>query len=136
MMIDRQTSACAGETTMADSDFNSKWPMPNLTAAASGVTAASKTMRVFIEEMSQISQKNFEQTTKLMQELQGVRNMGDLLALQTKFVQETFENFNERLRRMSSLMAQMPAEMAQASKNAVQDAADAVSNKTGETPPH
>jgi len=121
---------------MADSDFNSKWPMPNLTAAASGVTAASKTMRAFVEEMSQISQKNFEQTTKLMQELQGVRNMGDLLALQTKFVQETFENFNDRLRRMSTLMAQMPAELAQAGKSAMQDAADAVSNKTGEPPPH
>ncbi len=120
---------------MADSDFNAKWP-PGLTAAASGMTAASKTMQAFVDELSQITQKNFEQTTQIMQELQHVRNMGDLLALQTKFVQDTFENFNERLRRMSALMAEMPAELAQAGKTAMQQASDAAASFTGEKPPH
>jgi hypothetical protein len=109
---------------MAESDFNAKWPPPGLSAAANGVSAASKTMQAFVDELSQITQKNFEQTTKIMEDLQGVRSMGDLLALQSKFVQDTFENFNERLRRMSALMAEMPAELAKAGKDAAQEASD------------
>ena len=109
---------------MAESDFNAKWPPPGLSAAANGVSAASKTMQAFVDELSQITQKNFEQTTKIMEDLQGVRSMGDLLALQSEFVQDTFENFNERLRRMSALMAEMPAELAKAGKDAAQEASD------------
>ncbi len=83
-----------------------------------------------------------------MEELQSVRSMGDLLAVQTKFVQETFETFNERLHRMSALMADLPTELAQAGKDfadssakATQDAAEtmsksiaAIGNKLGEPP--
>lgn len=124
-------------------DSNSKWPAPGLGAAATGVTAASKTMQVFIDELSQLTQKNFEQTTKVMEDLRNARSMGDLLSIQSKFVQDTFEGFNERLRRMSTLMAQLPTEFAQAGQQAMQETQEAMSksiasvtNKTGETPPH
>ena len=133
---------------MAGSDSDSKWPTPGFGSA--GVSAASKTLQVFIEELSQLTQKNLEQTTKVMEDLRGARNMGDLLSIQSKFVQQTFDAFNERLRRMSVLMAELPAEFAQVQKNmaeagneAAQNAAkavsktiSAVSNATGETPPH
>lgn len=133
---------------MAESE--SKGPAAGLEAAASGVAAASKTLQVFIDELSQITQKNFEQTTKVMDELRSARSMHDLLTIQSKFVQETFETFNERLRRMSVLMAELPAEFAQAQREmaeksveAAKEAAQAVSktiaavtNTTGETPPH
>jgi hypothetical protein len=136
------------ESKMAESDSNHQWPLPGLTAAASGVSAASKTMQAFIDELSQMTQKNFEQTTRIMEELQSVRSMGDLLAVQTKFVQETFEAFNERLHRMSALMADLPTELAQAGKDladsnvkATQGAAEtmsksiaAIGNKFGEPP--
>jgi len=139
---------CAGEEKMAGSDSDSKWPTPGFGSA--GVSAASKTLQVFIEELSQLTQKNLEQTTKVMEDLRGARNMGDLLSIQSKFVQQTFDAFNERLRRMSVLMAELPAEFAQVQKNmaeagneAAQNAAkavsktiSAVSNATGETPPH
>ena len=133
---------------MAESDSNQQWSLPGFTAAAGGVSAASKTMQAFIDELSQITQKNFEQTTRIMEELQSVRSMGDLLAVQTKFVQETFEAFNERLHRMSALMADLPTELAQAGKDladanvkATQDATETMSksiasigNKFGEPP--
>ena len=133
---------------MAESHSNQQWSLPGFTAAAGGVSAASKTMQAFIDELSQITQKNFEQTTRIMEELQSVRSMGDLLAVQTKFVQETFEAFNERLHRMSALMADLPTELAQAGKDladanvkATQDATETMSksiasigNKFGEPP--
>jgi hypothetical protein len=136
------------ERKMAESDSNQQWSLPGFTAAAGGVSAASKTMQAFIDELSQITQKNFEQTTRIMEELQSVRSMGDLLAVQTKFVQETFEAFNERLHRMSALMADLPTELAQAGKDladanvkATQDATETMSksiasigNKFGEPP--
>jgi hypothetical protein len=133
---------CAGEDKMTDS--NSKWPTPpGLGAAASGVTAASKTMQVFIDELSNLTQKNFEQTTKVMDDLRNARSMSDLLTIQSKFVQDTFEGFNERLRRMSTLMAQLPQEFAQAGQQAMQETQEAMSksiasitNKTGEPPGH
>ncbi|MGO9006743.1 MAG: phasin family protein [Beijerinckiaceae bacterium] len=139
---------------MAESESNPKWPTPDMSVAASGFSAASKTMKVFVDELAQITQKNFTQTTKIIEELQAARNIGDLLSIQSKFVQETFEAFNERLHRMSALMAELPNEFAQAgqgmaeagaevAKEAVQQAADAVSktvaavtNTTGEAPPH
>ncbi len=139
---------------MAESESGPKWPTPDLSVAAGGFSAASKTMQVFIDELTQITQKNFAQTTKIVEELQAARSIGDLLSIQSRFVQETFEAFNERLHRMSALMAEMPAELAQAGKDiadagaevateAVQEAADAVSktvaavaNATGEAPPH
>jgi hypothetical protein len=99
---------------MAESESDPKWPKPDMSAAASGYSAASKTMQVFIDELGQITQKNFQQTTKIIEELQAVRDIGDLLSLQSKFVQETFEVFNARLHRMSALMAELPAEIAQA----------------------
>ena len=131
-------------------EFESKGPAAGLEAAATGVAAASKTLQVFMDELSQITQKNFEQTTKVMDELRNARSMHDLLTIQSKFVQETFETFNERLRRMSVLMAELPAEFAQAQREmaeksveAAKEAAQAVSktiaavtNTTGETPPH
>lgn len=120
---------------MAEFISNTKWPPPGLLAAARGMTAASKAMRVFVDELSQTTQKNFEQTTKILEELQNVREIGDLLALQTKFVQNTFENFNERLHRMSTLMAAMPAELARAAENALQQVYDTAS-VTGDKPPH
>jgi hypothetical protein len=136
------------ERKMAESDSNQQWSLPGFTAAAGGVSAASKTMQAFIDELSQITQKNFEQTTRIMEELQSVRSMGDLLAVQTKFVQETFEAFNERLHRMSALMADLPTELAQAGKDladanvkATQGATETMSksiasigNKFGEPP--
>jgi hypothetical protein len=136
------------ESKMAESHSNQQWSLPGFTAAAGGVSAASKTMQAFIDELSQITQKNFEQTTRIMEELQSVRSMGDLLAVQTKFVQETFEAFNERLHRMSALMADLPTELAQAGKDladanvkATQDATEtmsksiaAIGNKLGEPP--
>jgi hypothetical protein len=119
---------------MAESDSDPKRPTPDLSVAAGGLPTASKALQVFVEELARITQQNFEQTTQIMEDLKSARDIGDLLAIQTKFVQETFETFSERLHRMSALMADLPTEFTQIGKDVAyagakvaQDAASVVS---------
>jgi hypothetical protein len=98
---------------MPESESDPKRPKPDLSAAASGFSTASRAMQVFSEELALITQQNLEQTMKVMEELKAARGMSDLLAIQTKFVQDTFETFRKRLHRMSALMADFPNELGQ-----------------------
>jgi hypothetical protein len=78
---------------------------------ANDFSAVIQNFQVFTEEINRISRTSFEQNAKLIEELSGARDMGDIVAIQKKFMTGMFEAFNENVRLMMSRMAHVPAGM-------------------------
>jgi hypothetical protein len=78
---------------------------------ANDFSAVMQNFQVVAEEIGRISRTSFEQNAKLIEELSGARDMGDVVAIQKKFMTGMFEAFNENVRLMMSRMAHVPAGM-------------------------
>ncbi len=75
---------------------------------ATGFSAAVKNLQVFAEEIGRVSRSSFVQNAKLIDDLSTAREVGDIVAIQTKFMTGMIETFNEHVRLMMSRMANFP----------------------------
>jgi hypothetical protein len=79
--------------------------------AATGFSTAARNIQAFAEEFGRVSRTSFAQNTKLIDDLRSARDIEDVFAIQTKFMTDMFEAFNEHVRLMMSHMADVPAGM-------------------------
>lgn len=86
------------------------------------LTAASKTMQAVTNEMVAMSMDSMKQTTNVFQEVQGARNWGDLVRIQTDFVRNSFDDFARHSRRIAELTTAAPADFAKRAADAVEKA--------------
>jgi hypothetical protein len=93
--------------------------------AASGYSAAAKSLQVLAEEIAHISASSFEQNAKLIDDLRSARSVEDVFSIQTKFMAGMFETFNEHVRVMGSRMADLRNGVTEAGGNAAQAGVDA-----------
>jgi hypothetical protein len=128
------------EDAMEDRD--SKPASAGIDFAATGFSAALRNLQVFTEEIGRVSRTSFAQNSKLIDELSGARDVGDFVAIQTRFMTGMFETFNEQVRLMMSHMADLPLGMAfpaevlsGAAADSVQRAKSAVEEATASTMP-
>lgn len=75
---------------------------------ATGFSAAVRNLQVLAEQFDRVSRTSFAQNAKLIDDLTAARDIGDIVAIQTKFMTEMFETFNEHVRLMMSRMADFP----------------------------
>lgn len=75
--------------------------------AASGFATALRNLQVFAEEFGRMSQFSFSQNAKLIDELGSARDVGEIVAIQTKFMAGMIETFNEQVRLIMSHMADL-----------------------------
>lgn len=73
---------------------------------ATGFSAAVQSFQAFADEIGRISQLSFAQNAKLIEDLTNARDIGDLLAIQTKFAAGSFETFQEQFKLLMSRMAE------------------------------
>ncbi|HKH80649.1 MAG TPA: phasin family protein [Methylovirgula sp.] len=90
---------------------NSEPAAAGIDLAASGLAAAARNLQVFTEEIGRISRLSFAQNAKLIDELSAARDIGDIVAIQTKFMTGMFETFHEQVRLMMSRLADHAAGM-------------------------
>jgi hypothetical protein len=96
----------AEEDTMENRDSG---PAPaGIDFTAAGFSAAVRNLQVFAEEIGRVSRSSFEQNAKLIDDLSAAREVGDIVAIQTKFMTGMIETFNEQVRLMMSRMANFP----------------------------
>ena len=93
-------------------DRDSKPALAGIDFAATGFSAALRNLQVFTEEIGRVSRTSFAQNSKLIDELSSARDVGDFVAIQTKFMTGMFETFNEHVRLMMSHMTDLPLGMA------------------------
>ncbi len=74
-----------------------------------GFSAAVRNFHAFAEEVGRVSRISFEQNAELIDALGAARDVGDIVAIQTKFMTGVFEAFNEQFKLMMSHMAEFPA---------------------------
>ena len=87
---------------------NSEPAAAGIDAAATGFSAAVRNLQVFAEEIGRVSRSSFEQNAKLIDDLSTAREVGDIVAIQTKFMTGMIATFNEHVRVMMSRMANIP----------------------------
>jgi hypothetical protein len=75
---------------------------------ATGLSAAVQNLQVFAEEIGRASLTSFEQNAKLIDDLSTAREVGDIVAIQIKFMTGMLDTFNEQIRLMMSRMANFP----------------------------
>jgi hypothetical protein len=75
---------------------------------ASGLSAAVQNLQVFAEEIGRASLTSFEQNAKLIDDLSTAREVGDIVAIQMKFMTGMLDTFNKQIRLMMSRMANFP----------------------------
>jgi hypothetical protein len=79
--------------------------------ALSALNTASKNMQAMAGECFEISKQSFEHATQTMEKLRGAHSMDELVAIQTNYVKEAFENAAEHARKFGELMAVFPSEI-------------------------
>jgi hypothetical protein len=82
-----------------------------------GFSATVRNFHAFAEEVGRVSRTSFAQNAKLMDELGSARDIGDILAIQTKFVTGMSDTFNKQFQSMLSHMAELPAGFAATVEN-------------------
>jgi hypothetical protein len=95
------TAQAAKENVMENRDSG-----PPKIDVATGFSAAAQSFQAFADEIDRISQLSFAQNAKLIQDLTNARDIGDLLAIQTKFAAGLFETFQEQFKLLMSRMAE------------------------------
>lgn len=75
---------------------------------ATGFSAAVQNLQVFAEEIGRVSRTSFEQNAKLIDDLSTAREVGDIVAIQMKFMTGMLDTFNEQIRLIMSRMANFP----------------------------
>jgi hypothetical protein len=75
---------------------------------ATGFSATVRNLQVFAEEIGRVSRTSFEQNAKLIDDLSTAREVGDIVAIQMKFMTGMLDTFNEQVRLMMSRMGNFP----------------------------
>ncbi|HYP57914.1 MAG TPA: phasin family protein [Beijerinckia sp.] len=88
-------------------------------AAVESVNAASKNFQVLANELAQMSKQSFEHATQAVEKLRNARSLEEVLAIQTNFVKESFEQAAQRTRRLGELVPAFPMELAKTYQDAV-----------------
>ena len=84
-------------------------PAPaGIDVTTSSFSAAVQNLQVFAEEIGRVSRTSFEQNAKLIDDLSTAREVGDIVAIQMKFMTGMLDTFNEQIQLMMSRMANFP----------------------------
>jgi energy-coupling factor transporter transmembrane protein EcfT len=92
---------------------------------AGGFAKATRNFQAFAEEIAQISSASFAQSAKLIDELKSARDIGDIVAIQTKFMTGMFETFNEQVRAMMFRMSDFSTGMGKSVEDLTQAGVEA-----------
>jgi Tfp pilus assembly protein PilN len=79
--------------------------------AMATVNAVSKNMQAIASEIFEISKQSFEHTTQTLEKLRNAHGMEEVLAIQTSFVKEAFENSAQHAKKFSELLGVLPSEI-------------------------
>lgn len=98
--------------------------------ATSGVSAASKNLQALAGEMAEMSKQSLEHATQVLEKLRNARSVDEVLAIQTSFLREAFEQTAQRTRRFSELMTSLPLEVTKTYQEAMTKCVDAAMHAT------
>lgn len=90
--------------------------------------AAAENMRRLAGEIAGMSALSLEQARSLIEDMRDARQMDDLIAIQAKYVTTMFQTFADSSRRIGSLLADLPRDMTQASRDMVEASMQAAQN--------
>jgi hypothetical protein len=79
--------------------------------ALSALNTATKNIQAVAGECFEISKQSFEHATQTMEKLRGAHSMDEVMAIQTNYVKEAFENAAQHARKFGELMAVFPSEI-------------------------
>ncbi|HTJ02658.1 MAG TPA: phasin family protein [Methylovirgula sp.] len=99
-----------------------------LAFAGGDFPAAAENMRRLACEIAGMSVLSLEQARSLIEDMRDARQMDDLVAIQAKYVTAMFQTFADGSRRMSSLLADLPRDMTQASRDMLEASVQAAQN--------
>ena len=93
-------------------------PMTSQFAFVAGdFPAAAENMRRLAGAFADLSATSLEQTRCLFVDVRDAQHVNDLVAIQAKYVTAMFRSFTEGSRRIGSLLADLPRDMSQASRD-------------------
>ena len=86
--------------------------------AMSALTMTSKNIQAIAGEMLEISKQSFDHATQTMEKLRKARGVDEIVAIQTNFVREVFENATQHARKFSELMTAFPTQITETYRDA------------------
>lgn len=73
-----------------------------------GFAAAVRNFHAFAAEIGRLSHRSFAQNAELAENLIAARDIGDIVAIQTRFVAGLFETFQEQLKLLTAWLVELP----------------------------
>ncbi|WP_395666940.1 phasin family protein [Methylocella sp.] len=92
-------------------DANLKVADEALDRGNEAVSKTTATLQSFATECAAMSRQSLDHATETAEKLRQARGVTEMLAIQTQYVRECFENFTQHSRRFAELLAAMPIEM-------------------------
>src|SRR2546429_4547910 len=80
--------------------------------AMNAINATSKNIQAMANEMFDISKLSIEHATDTMDKLRSARGVDEVVAIQTNFMKEAFENATQHARMFSELISGFPSGIA------------------------
>lgn len=92
-------------------DVNLKSAERAMEQSGEAVSTATQGFQAFAAECAEMSRQSLEHATETLEKLRQARSPSDMMAIQTHYLRECFENFTQHSRRFAELLTSMPMEL-------------------------
>lgn len=93
------------------SDVNLKATQETTERGGAIVSTAAKNLQTFAAECAEISRQSLDHASQTLEKMRAARGASELLAIQTQYLRECFENYAQHSRRFAELVSVLPVEI-------------------------
>ncbi|ACB96018.1 phasin family protein [Beijerinckia indica] len=98
--------------------------------ALNSLSSTTKNFQTLATEITQMSKQSFEHATQTFEKLRNAHSLDEVVAIQTGYVKEVFEEAAARTKRLGELVSTFPNELTKSYQDALQQSLNTAAQAT------